>query len=90
MRPSERHYSRRTILWKLKIERLSSFFKRIINEIHTEDFENNTLDSFLEAMKNWIEDMDGYYKNIGMREYNDKTLNWSMLADILNASRIYE
>ena len=54
------------------------------------NFENNTLDSFLEAMKNWIEDMDGYYKNIGMREYNDKTLNWSMLADILNASRIYE
>ena len=48
------------------------------------------LDSFLEAMKNWIEDMDGYYKNIGMREYNDKTLNWSMLADILKASRIYE
>lgn len=41
-------------------------------------------------MKNWIEDMDGYYKNIGMREYNDKILNWSMLADILNASRIYE
>ena len=66
------------------------FLKEFITEIHTEDFENNTLDSFLEAMKNWIEDMDGYYKNIGMREYNDKTLNWSMLADILNASRIYE
>lgn len=66
------------------------FFKEFITEIHTEDFENNTLDSFLEAMKNWIEDIDGYYKNIGMREYNDKTLNWSMLADILNASRIYE
>ena len=38
------------------------FFKEFITEIHTEDFENNTLDSFLEAMKNWIEDMDGYYK----------------------------
>ena len=48
------------------------FLKEFITEIHTEDFENNTLDSFLEAMKNWIEDMDGYYKNIGMREYNDK------------------
>ena len=29
------------------------FLKEFINEIHTEDFENNTLDSFLEAMKNW-------------------------------------
>lgn len=67
-----------------------NFNLQLSTEIHTEDFENNTLDSFLEAMKNWIEDMDGYYKNIGMREYNDKTLNWSMLADILNASRIYE
>ena len=38
------------------------FLKEFITEIHTEDFENNTLDSFLEAMKNWIEDMDGYYK----------------------------
>ncbi|MBS5837308.1 hypothetical protein HMPREF2936_10135 [Neisseria sp. HMSC064F04] len=67
------------------------FLRNFIDESNTEDFENNTLDSFLEAMENWIEDMDGYYKNIGKEEYcNDQILNWSMLADILSAARVYE
>jgi len=47
-------------------------------------------DDFLVFLKEFITEIHTEYKNIGMREYNDKTLNWSMLADILNASRIYE
>ncbi|UOO76155.1 hypothetical protein LVJ85_08880 [Neisseria sp. Dent CA1/247] len=67
------------------------FLREFINETNTGNFENNTLSSFLEAMESWIKDMDGYYKNIGKEEYCDnQTLNWSMLADILNAARIYE
>lgn len=67
------------------------FLKDFINETKTGDFQNNTLSSFLEGMESWIEDMDGYYKNIGKEKYNtEQTLHWSLLADILRAARIYE
>ncbi len=42
----------------------------------------------LSAMASWIEDMDGYYKNIG--ELLPQTPSWRTLADILYASKMYE
>ncbi|RQZ17089.1 hypothetical protein DIE15_11370 [Burkholderia sp. Bp9031] len=53
--------------------------------------ENNTVDSYLEAMASWVEDMDGYYKNMGIaNEVKLDTMNWRVLADIVVAATMYE
>lgn len=49
---------------------------------------NNDLSSYLEAIASWIEDMDGFYENMG-KSLPEK-INWSVFADILMAARIYE
>ena len=66
------------------------FLQNFINETDAGEFENNTLSGFLEAMRYWIKDMDGYYKNVGKKENFDENIKWSVLADIFKATRIYE
>jgi hypothetical protein len=51
-------------------------------------WENNDLGSFLAAMKAWTEDMDGYYRNMGLPLPDAP--NWRVFADILNGASIYE
>ncbi len=53
-----------------------------------DEWENHTLDRFLEAMMGWIEDMDGFYTNIGMAVPEE--LTWKTLGDILVAAKSYE
>ena len=53
-----------------------------------DDWENTSLDDYLEAMAAWIDDCDGYYKNTG--QPIPKTPSWKMLADILMAAKMYE
>jgi hypothetical protein len=53
-----------------------------------EEWENHDLASFLEAVKAWVEDMDGYFKNIGERTPDQPS--WKTLAQILRAARVYE
>lgn len=56
-----------------------------------ESIENNTVDSYLEAMTSWVEDMGGYYENIGIaNEVRLDTMNWRVLADIVVAATMYE
>jgi hypothetical protein len=51
-------------------------------------WENSNLESYLEAMQAWIDDMDGYYKNRGT---NVPVSNpWQLIADILHAATMYE
>jgi hypothetical protein len=57
-------------------------------QMHPEQWENPTLDRFLSAMEDWIRSMDSYYKNIGKTV--PQTPDWSTLANILYASKIYE
>lgn len=67
------------------------FLEKFRAEFQTHDFENTTLENFLEAMQTWIEDMDGYYQNMNKPEcLGEETLTWQMLADMLVAARIYE
>ena len=53
-----------------------------------QDWENTTIDSYLDALVRWVEDMDGYYKNqdIPLPE----NIDWSVFASILIASTMYE
>jgi hypothetical protein len=53
-----------------------------------EEWENPTLEGFLEAMEAWIRDMDAYFKNMGQPDVD--VPSWRTLADILYASKIYE
>ena len=52
------------------------------------EWENHDLASFLDALAAWVEDMDGYYHNLGERVPDQPT--WRMLGQILLAARAYE
>lgn len=49
---------------------------------------NRDLDSYLEAMSAWIDDMDALYSNTG-REL-PKQPTWKNVAEMLIAPRVYE
>ncbi|MBD9598141.1 hypothetical protein IB270_35615 [Ensifer sp. ENS05] len=51
-------------------------------------WENSTLENFLEAFSAWVGDMDGYYKNRGIER--PETLGWIDLARMFHAARFYE
>jgi len=51
-------------------------------------WENRNLDSFLDALAAWVEDMDGYYLNAGEPVPEHPT--WKTLGKMLLAARIYE
>lgn len=53
-----------------------------------ETWENNNIESFLEAMAAVVEDMDGYYINQGLPVPN--TPDWKVMAEILMAATLYE
>ncbi|WP_218147084.1 hypothetical protein [Paenibacillus sp. CF384] len=52
-----------------------------------ENWENPTLDMYLEAMQSWIQVMDGYYSDT-YQTIPEQT--WKILADILYAAKIHE
>lgn len=53
-----------------------------------EEWENPTLDRFLEAMAAWVSASDGLFRNIG--EPYPEDVNWSFFAAVLLAARVYE
>lgn len=53
-----------------------------------ERWENDTLESYLEACAAWLEDSDGYYENWGLPLPEDGP--WNLVADMLQAGRVYE
>lgn len=57
-------------------------------ESQSGNWENPTLERFLEAMQAWIEDSDGYYLNMGQPVPLEP--KWRTFAEILIASRVYE
>lgn len=65
------------------IEALQADFAANPNE-----WENNNLESFLEAMSAWTRSMENAYRNTG-REFPNQP-NWAMIADILYTAKIYE
>jgi len=53
-----------------------------------ETWENGDLSAYLSALASWIEDMDGYYQNMGLERPKD--VQWNVFADALMAARVYE
>jgi len=53
-----------------------------------DDWENPTLDRYLEALAAWIHDMPGYFKNQHIEEPHEPS--WGLVATILHAAKTYE
>jgi len=66
------------------------FIRSLLEDLrrHPASWENNTLESFLEAMAAWTEDIDGYYKN--RDELTPEQPDWKVLGQILLAAKFYE
>ena len=67
-----------------------SFLTALRNDLsaNPESWQNVTLESFLEALQAWVNDMDGYYTNIGKPV--PQVPDWQVVAEMLMASRVYE
>lgn len=66
------------------------FVKALSKDLHENPatWENGDLERFLEAIGAWVEDMDGYYLNVGMPVPQQP--DWRVVGDILMAARVYE
>lgn len=62
---------------------------RIDLQRNGQEWENNTLESFLDAMVRYTEDIQGYYDNTNQNA-NADVPSWKLLADILKGATIYE
>lgn len=56
---------------------------------YPDEWENNTLELFLEGLASFIENVEEYYSNIGIEIHLDRP-SWRALADFLLAARVYE
>ncbi len=52
------------------------------------DWENKSLESYLEAIASWTQDMEGYFHNNNLPLPKD--INWKIFANILIAAKMYE
>jgi len=71
-------------------EELSDFVLALVQDLrdNEDNWENQNLPTFLEAISAWIRDMDGFYANQGKDIPHD--VPWKIFADILFAARSYE
>lgn len=71
-------------------EDLIKFIFDLRNDLHKnkENWENVTLENYLEAMEAWTNDMDGYFMNI--KQPMPEQPSWKLIAKILYASSMYE
>lgn len=54
-----------------------------------EQWENKTIEDYLEAMSRYVEDIDGYYENTN-QDIDLEKIDWKVFADVLKGSSIYE
>lgn len=67
-----------------------AFVQELLRDLNAipDEWENSTLESYLEAMAAWTEDAEGYYTN--QRVPLPQHPSWRMLGEILLASKYYE
>lgn len=71
-------------------EDLANFVEALKADLvaNPDDWENQTLERFLDAMSAWIYSMENAYRNMG-KEFPEQP-SWKMIADILYAAKMYE
>ncbi|MHC5542019.1 DUF7660 family protein [Singulisphaera rosea] len=68
----------------------AEFARHLLDDLRTypADWENRTLEAYLEALAAWNEDCDGYYRNRG--EATPLQPSWKSLGELLLAAKMYE
>ena len=56
--------------------------------VNETQWENKDVESYIEGIAAWIEDMEGYYKNTGKEM--PQNVDWSFIATLLYVGKIYE
>jgi hypothetical protein len=56
---------------------------------NSENWENKSVEDFLEALSSYANDIQGYYDNTNQNVNVDEP-NWQTFADIFKGARIYE
>ena len=58
------------------------------NKTNIDEWENTDILSYLEGISSWIEDMNGYYKNMNLDVPTD--IDWKFIATLFYVGKIYE
>jgi hypothetical protein len=69
------------------IDFLEKFHQDLLD--NKQDWENKTLEHFLEAFARYAADIQGYYENTN-QPVNADTPSWQLFADMLQGAKIYE
>lgn len=69
----------------------SIFVEGLLNDLQSNpsEWENRTLEGFLEALGRYSEDIDGLYRNLGI-EIDLENPNWRVFSDLLKGASLYE
>ena len=83
-----------------KVEKISTkedfleFTQLLVEDLSSNKWENNNLVDYLESIKSWVDDMDGYFENMrdfeALEKIKNNQLDWKILAKILLAATMYE
>lgn len=49
---------------------------------------NTDIQSYLEGIASWVDEMEGYYKNVGKNA--PQNIDWSFVATLFYVGKIYE
>lgn len=67
------------------------FFMRCLlndNQVNIEEWENKDIPLYLESIASWVEDMEGYYQNMGLEI--PANIDWKFIATLFYVGKIYE
>ncbi len=69
---------------------LVAFVRELLRDLSTNPrgWENNTLETYLEALAAWTNDLEGFYRNRG--EPVPETPSWKLFGEVLLAASLYE
>ena len=74
---------------KSKDEFVSFLLKMKEDKIYYDsEWENKSIESYLEAIASWTEDMDGYFSNMNLNPPKD--IDWAFIAMLFYVGKIYE
>ena len=70
-------------------EQFLNFLFDLLDHNDAVEWENDTVYSFLQAMAAWLDDAEGYYKNVEL-DFDVEIPSWQLFADMLLAATVYE
>ena len=71
-------------------EEFVEFLNLMINDeqINSEEWNDKSITEYLEGIASWVEDMDGYYKNMNLQIPTN--IDWKFIATLMYVGKIYE